>query len=165
MRPRSNSAIEVSADGDLPSDARTAAGLGEQLKAAPVERHRVVARDEPRFLVTEDLLEIDRPERDERRRGIGGGAAERRVVVRQKARAQVRIGVGQRRDLGDAQFIDQAVLERPIEPLAAPARLRGVGRDVLNPQARQRPADLGPQAPIDRPLGLRCMKRPVRRSV
>jgi len=44
---------------------------------------------------------------------------------------------------GVRELLDQPVLQGPKHPLAAPARLRRIGRDVLDPEPIERTADLG----------------------
>jgi hypothetical protein len=45
------------------------------------------------------------------------------------------IGLGQRRDILDAQLLEQSVLQRAEEPFDAPFGLRRVGRDHLAVQS------------------------------
>ena len=145
--------------------ARSAARLTGQLKGAALERHGVVTRDEALLLVTQDLLEVDTPERHEGARRIRGGAAEGRVVVRNKAIPQVGIGGRERRDLGDAELVHQAILERAIESLAATARLGRVRGDVLDAESLQRASDLSELAAIDRSLACGVLNAQCARSV
>ena len=58
-------------------------------------------------------------------------------------------------DAGLRQFLDQAVLQRAEHAFAAPARLRRIGRDVLDSQMFERPPDLGQPALVDRTVRLR----------
>ena len=60
------------------------------------------------------------------------------------------------------QLVDEPVLQRAVEPLAAPSRLRRVGEDVLDPEARERAADLRGAVAIHGPAALRCVSRPAR---
>jgi len=46
-------------------------------------------------------------------------------------------------DAGALELLGQAVLEGAERPLRAPPRLGRVGRDVLDPELDERPADLG----------------------
>lgn len=64
--------------------------------------------------------------------------------------------------LRDAELVDEAVRKGPVEPLAASARLRRVGRNVLDAETLKRAADLGPLRLVDRPFGLRRIERSVR---
>jgi len=50
---------------------------------------------------------------------------------------------------GRAQLVDEAILKRAVEPLAAAARLRRVGGNVLDAQLRQGSADLGEAGLVD----------------
>ena len=138
------------------------AGLGRQLEGATLEGPGVVPRHESLLLVAEDLLEVGVAKRDECGRGIGGRAAERGVAVREEAGAQIGIGRRPCRDVCDAELVDQPILEGPIEPLAAPARLRRLGRNVLDAEPLQRPPDLRELVPTDGTVGLRRVERPVR---
>jgi hypothetical protein len=45
--------------------------------------------------------------------------------------------------------VDQPVLERAVEPFTAAAGLRGVGEDVLDPEACEGPAHLGGMVAVD----------------
>jgi hypothetical protein len=54
-----------------------------------------------------------------------------------------------RDDPGRRQLLDQPVLKGPERPLGAAPGLGRIGPDVLDPQLRQRPADLGETAAVD----------------
>ena len=69
-------------------------------------------------------------------------------------------GVG-RLDIGYAgkrQLLDEPILKRPEHTLRSAARLRRIGRDVLDPELLERPPDLGRLAAIDLAAGLRGVK-------
>jgi hypothetical protein len=105
----------MSANGHAESGARAAPALAIQLERPPLERHGIVASDDPLFLMTEDLLDVRGAERHKGARGIPGRPAERRVMLRHKAIAQIRV-VGPFRALvgpngsGKTTFLDVIVL-------------------------------------------------------
>jgi len=76
-----------------------------------------------------------------------------------EAIAEIGIGPHQRQDLGDAEFIDESILEGAIQPLASPPGLRRIGRDVFNAEPSQRPSDLRQLRLGHPPLGLRRMQQ------
>src|SRR5262249_10139063 len=80
--------------------------------------------------------------------GISRRAAELGVEGRQEVLAHVAIGGGKRRDAGHSKLVDEAILQGPVDPFAAAARLGRVAEDVLDAQAGQRPADLSEAAAI-----------------
>src|SRR5205807_5320291 len=82
-------------------------------------------------------------------------SCEASVVRRQIDLADETVGGLDVADAGKLELLRQPVLQRAEHPLAAPARLRRVGRDVLDPEPRQRPADLGRLTLVDRLAGLR----------
>jgi hypothetical protein len=61
------------------------------------------------------------------------------VVGRQEAVDEIAVGGGEGADPGQAELVDQAVLERAIGPFAAPTGLRGVAEDVLDAEGLQGP--------------------------
>jgi hypothetical protein len=93
------------------------AALARQLKHPPGELHGVVLAHHVRLFVTQKLLDISPAERDEGRGGVRRGTAERRVVIGQELLPQIGVGRRKRRDLRDAEFVDQAILKRAIQPL------------------------------------------------
>ena len=121
--PDREAAIEMPPDGDPGSGTSRPPRLLGQLQVDGVEAHGVVGRDGALILFTQDLLEIDIAERHESGRRIGGWVAELRVVVGHEPLAQIGVGGLERGDAGQAQFIDEPVLQRAIEPLAAAAGL------------------------------------------
>ena len=128
-------AVVVAANDDAPADARGAAGLFRQLQVDTVEADGVVGRDHALGLGAEDLIEIDVAERHKGRCGIRGGPGEGGVVVGDEPLAQIGVGGRGGGDAGQAKFVNEAVLQRAIEPLAPPAGLRRVGADVLDAEA------------------------------
>ena len=100
--------------------------------------------------------------RHERTRRVARRARERGVVLRHEALGEIAIGGLERRDPGDPQLVDQPVLEGPIQPLTAAARLRRIGGNVFDAEAGQGPPHLREVRLVDRPLRRRGVKRPVR---
>ena len=66
-----------------------------------------------------------------------------RVVLGQVDLAQEPVGRLDGGDGGERELLGQAILESAERPLGAPPRLGRVGRDVLDPELDERPADLG----------------------
>src|SRR5205814_2297210 len=124
-QPDGVAAVEVPADDDVEAGTRAPAGLLGELEDDPVEHDGVVAGDDARVLVTQDLLEIDPPERDEGGDGSGRWVGELGVDVGQEALAQVPVGGGDRGDAGHAQLVDEPALQRAVHALTAAA---GLGR-------------------------------------
>src|SRR5262245_5203123 len=141
-------AREIAADEDLEAGTGAPARLLGELQDHPVEPDGVIAGHGPGFLVTEDFGQIGVEQRDEGNGGVGGGAAELSVEGGQEAVAQVAVGGRQGADAGDAEFVDQAVLEGAIDALTAPAGLGGIAEDVLDAELLEGPADLGELATV-----------------
>jgi len=154
-------AIKMLADDDLHASATAPARLRRDLQDLLAQPHGVISSDDTRLLMAQDGVEIDRAERDERAGGIARWPRKRRIVARQERLDQVRIGCGQRGDAGDAELIDEPILERPIEALTAATGLRGVRGNVLDAESLERTADLRQSALINRPLRGRRVKRPL----
>src|SRR5262249_50627166 len=57
-------------------------------------------------------------------------------------------GGGQRADAREPVLVDQTVLQRAVDALAAAAGLRGEAQDVLDAEPRESPAHLGEPPPI-----------------
>src|SRR6266511_3937759 len=86
------------------------------------------------------------------------GAPEAGVVGGQKDLADVAVG---RLDVGDAgrpQLLRQPALEGLEQPLHPSARLGRIGRDVLDAELRERPADLRRLALVDGAARLRGLE-------
>ena len=149
--------VEVLAHQHPEPGATAAAGLRGHLEQLAVETHRVVASHHPLLLATEDRIEINRPERDEGTREVARRARERRIVLGHELLGEIVVGRLAGPDRGHPELVDQAVLQRPIQPFAPPPRLRRVGRDVLG----QRAPDLRQARLVHRALGLRRVERPV----
>jgi hypothetical protein len=60
----------------------------------------------------------------------------RGVVFGRAMRFQPRIGGFDRSDPGEPQVLRQSALQRPEHPFGAPARLRRIRRDMLDPKMR-----------------------------
>ena len=155
-------AIEVVTDGDAQPRATPTAGLRANLQHAAGHTDRVIARDDAGLFVAENRVEIGRPQGDERTRRVARGSRKRRVVLRYKALREIPIRRLDRRGPRHPQLVHQTILKGAIEPLTAAAGLRRVSRNVLDPQPRQRPADLRALGLVDRPPGRRRVKRPMR---
>ena len=79
-------------DDDMPAGTARPAGLFGELQPDTLEHDGIVlAHDAPVFFA-EDLLQVDRPEWDERRRGVGGRPCERGVVRRDELLPQIGVG-------------------------------------------------------------------------
>src|SRR6266516_7137917 len=134
--------VEMAADEHMQPGAGAAAGLLGQLQRDEAGGDDVVAPDDALVLDAEDLVEIDPAEGDEGRRGVRGRARELGVEGGQEASVQVAIGGRDGADVGDAELVDEAVLQGAIDALAAPARLGRVAEDVLDAEPGERAADL-----------------------
>jgi len=80
---------------------------------------------------------------DERRLGVLGRDREARVVLGQVDLREEPVGDLDGGDAGERELLGQAVLQGAERALRTPPRLGRVGRDVLDPELRERPADLG----------------------
>ena len=67
----------------------------------------------------------------------------------------------ERRDPGHAELVDEAALERAVQPLDAAPGLGGVARDVLDAQAGEDPADHGEVGAIHPAAGRGRVKGPA----
>src|SRR5262245_66344802 len=72
------------------------------------------------------------------------------------------MGGGYGPDPGDAEFVDEAILQRAVDALAAPPRLRGIADDVLDPELFEGAPELGEPEAIGRRAGRGGVHRPVR---
>ena len=135
--PEAVGAIVVPAHEEAPPGIGRLPGLFADLQADAVEGHGVIGRHRTLFLFAEDLVEIDGAEGHE---GIGRGPREGGVVVGDEALAQVGVGGVDGGDAGEAQFVDEAILQGAVEALAAAAGLGGVGADVLDAEPGESPA-------------------------
>ena len=115
-------AIEVTPDEHAQAGTATAPSLLVDLQDEPADGDGVVARHDPFFLVTEDLLEVVAADGDERGSGIRGWPGEAGVVVGNEALAQVAVRRGHGGDVGDAELVHEAPSQGPIRALAAASR-------------------------------------------
>jgi len=136
-----------------------------QLEPDPVEDDGVVLAHRPRLFLAEDRLEIHRAEGHEGAGGFARRVRKGRVVVPNEAIAQIPVGAGDGGDRGDAQLVDEAILERAVEALDAAACLGRVGGDVLDAEPREGAADLGELLTVDLSPGLGLRKAQLARSV
>jgi hypothetical protein len=156
---------------EMPAHDHAEAGAGRparllgELESQAREGHDVVEADDALSFLTQDLVEVHVAQWDERRGGVGGRPREGGVVVRNELLAEIRVGGVQGRDVRPAELIDEAILQRAIEALAAPARLGRIGADVLDAQASQRVPELREMRAINGPAGFRGMKAQPARSV
>src|SRR5205814_1550260 len=120
-------AVEMAADEHAQALAGAAARLLVDLQAHALEGDGVIRGDGARLFVTEDVGEVDPAEGHEGRGRIGGGVGKARLIGGEEALVQVAIGRGHGGDAGGAELIDEAVLEGPVEALAAAAGLGRVG--------------------------------------
>src|SRR5205823_10912338 len=140
--PPGVTAIKMSAEQPAQPRAAAAPALLNELHDNPVQADGIVQGDDTLLLVAEDLVQIGPTEGHEGRSGIGGSPGEFYVEGGQKALAQVPVRPRRRPDLGHPEFVDEAILQRAVHPLAPAAGLRGIAQDVLDAQALQGAADL-----------------------
>jgi hypothetical protein len=86
--------------------------------------------DDAFLLDAEDVIEIDAAEWDEGGRRISRGPPERLVDRRQEPLAQVAVGGGHRGDAGQAELVDEAILQGTAGALTAAAGRRRVAKDA-----------------------------------
>jgi hypothetical protein len=117
--------VEMPANDHPQPRAAASTPLLGQLEQQASEGHGVVPRDDPLFLVAEDLVEVVPANRHEGAGGIRGGATEGGIVVGDEPLAQVAVRRAQGGDPGDAELVDEATLQRPVGALTTAA---GLGR-------------------------------------
>ena len=125
-----------------------------QLQPQPFVGHRVVAAHHTLFLDAQCLAQefaISGHEGlfGERRRLGETGIVARQINLTDPSVRRIDIA-----QAGVFELFDQPVLQRPEHALAAAARLRRVGRDVLDADPIERTADLGQVNLVDRLAGL-----------
>src|SRR5258706_7670210 len=140
---------EMPADEDAEAGAGAAAGLLGQLEGEAVSGHHIVAPDDAFLLDAENLLEVDAAEWDKGGRRVGGRPPELHVERREEALPQVAVGGGHRGDAGEAELVDEAILQGAVDALTAAAGRGRIAEDVFDAQAGEGAADLG-QAPAIR---------------
>src|SRR5690348_15171191 len=114
----------------------------------------IVVSDLALLLNAQDLAEIDALNRDEGRAGRSGLNREAGVVLRQIDVADEGVGRLDVSYAGELEFVRQTILQRAEHPLRTAPRLGRIGPDMLDAQLRERPADLGWMAAVDRAAGL-----------
>ena len=120
----------------------SAAGARAELEQAIADLHGVIVGDRATVLEAADLLQGRGGGRwPPRRRGIRRAMREAGIVAREKS-GQHALGVGERADLVEAEYRDQAILESPKEAFDASLGLGRMGADPANAEFRQRPANL-----------------------
>ena len=108
--------------------------IGPHLIEAPVVGHRPVTAQAPCGLDTQDTVQT--PARWLQPMQIGGlGRLDREApIVDRQPRLQEPIRGLDRGNARQSQLFHEAILHRLEQPLHPPLRLRGVGRDQLDPQ-------------------------------
>jgi hypothetical protein len=154
--------VQIPPDEHVQAGAGASSGLRGDLQDLAAEGDRIVRRDDAFLLVTEDLVKLGRRERHKGRRALAGRTRERGVVLRHEPLDQILIGGGDGGDARDTQFVDQPILKRSVEPLAAAARLWGVRRNVLDASRREGAADLRQPSFVDRAFRTRRIEGPAR---
>jgi hypothetical protein len=125
------------AHGHSRAGARSTTRLRPNLQDAAVQADGVVARYHARFFVTQDPVEIRLAQGHEGTRRIARGPREHGVVLRDELIREIPVGRLERGNGGHTELVREPILERAIEPLTAAARLRRIGRDVLDAQGRK----------------------------
>jgi len=82
--------------------------------------------------------------------------------IGRKRLSQIAIGRGDRADAGPPQLVDEPILKRAIDALAAPAGLRRETDDMCDPELPQGAPQRRELAPIGRRAGGRRVHGPVR---
>jgi len=135
-------AIQALEDIDACLRIAPAAGARVELEQVRADPDRVVVGDGARILEAQRRLEHGAsgtgPKRGRPLRGRLGEAA---IEARQK-RPQKGIGLVERPDVGEAEFLDEPILERAKEPLHPTFSLGRARRDPANAQVVQRAAHL-----------------------
>ena len=137
--------MDIPTHGDAEAGAGPPARLLAQLQSDLSKRHHIVLADRAHLLLAQDAVELDAMQRDERRRGVDRGVRELLVVVGDESFRQIGIGPAASGDPRPVEFVDEAPLDGPVEPLTAAPGLRRVGADVLDAEvgARARPTWVG----------------------
>src|SRR5574338_9224 len=131
---------------------------GLDLQTQLAEDDGVVVADDALLLMAQDLDQIAACPRHEGAAGLGRRHREAPVVHRQVDLAEKPVGRLDRRDAGVGKLLHQAILQGPEHPLGAAARLRRIGGNVADAELRQRAADLGEPALVDRLASLGGME-------
>src|SRR5215470_5218990 len=155
-------AIEMTSHEDVQPGTGAAARLLGELERDALGRDHVVAADDALVFDAENALEVDAARGDKGRGGIRRRTAELGVERREEVLAQVAIGRGDGGDAGDAPLVDEAILQRAIDPLTAAAGSGRVGENVLDAEPREGPAHLREPAAIGRAACRRGVGGPAR---
>ena len=129
--------------------------MRRDLQLAAVPADRVVGRHHAGVLDAQDVAPLRLRDRHEGGADFGRRHGKAGVVLRHVGLAQISVGRLHIRDAVQRQFLRQPVLQGPEGPLAATPRLGRVGRDMLDAELRERPADLGQPSLVDRLARLR----------
>ena len=143
---------------DLGPDEMRAQAALRQLQALSVPGHGVVVGDRALLDDAQDLAPHLLVVGDEGRTLLFRLDGEAGVVLGDVTGLEPGVGRLDGRDPGQPHLLGQAVLQGGEQPLGASARLRRIGGDVLDPQMRQRPADLGQLRGRDFAAGLGGVK-------
>lgn len=120
--------------------------MGENLQPGSIPGHGVVGGDGALHLDGEHIAPLGLLDRHEGGARLGRGDGETAVVARQIALLEEAVGRLGGGDAGQLELLGQAVLQGAEGPLAAPASLRRVGRDVLDAELGQGASNLGQHA-------------------
>src|SRR5258707_941394 len=152
---------EVPADEDAKAGAGAEARLFGQLEGHAIGGGDIVAAHDAFLLEAEHLLEVDAAERDKGGRRVGGRPTELVVEGGEEALPQVAVGGGHRGDAGEAEFVDEAILQGAVDALTAAAGRGRIAEDVLDAEASQGAADLSQPPTIRGAAGHRGVDGPV----
>jgi len=135
-------AIEIYIDLHAGFGIGSATGTGTDLEELSVDLDRVVGLDSAFVLERADPLELCLWRRGAPSRvGMSGGSSKARIVPREKV-IEHALSLREGRRLGEPQFGDEAILERPEEALDPALGLRRLCRDPSDEQVFQGAADL-----------------------
>ncbi len=102
-----------------------------------------IGHDRARLLDAQHVAPLFRRHGDEGRARLFGSDREARIVVGNEGLGEEAVGPFDRRDAGQCQLLGEPVLQGAEGALGAPARLRRIGRDVLDAELGQGPSELG----------------------
>lgn len=142
MIPDRKDPIEPLVDFDAGLRVAAPAWAREELQGVGADGHRVIVADDAEVLETEDGVRVAvlRP-RAEDGLGLGSGLGKACIVACEE-RGHEGVGGVAISDSGQTQLGDEAILEGAEEPLDPPFRLWAGGRDPLDAQLREDPANL-----------------------
>jgi hypothetical protein len=125
------------------ADVMVAVALRRDLQRDAVPVDAVVAADLAGFLDAQDVFERSPGIADEGRALFGRRHRKAGVVLGHEVLSEIAVGGLDGGDLGQSQLRRQPHLQGLEGPLHAAARLGRIGRNMGDPELRQRPADLG----------------------